>query len=88
MKHGLKEELLPLKKLKGIGRYKARKMFRAGLTSLQKVKEAKYELLAPLIGPRTAVRVKGQLGEKISSAQANQTIKKGQSELSDYGAVV
>jgi helicase len=99
MRHGLKEELLPLKKLKGIGRYKARKMFRAGLTSLQKVKEAKYELLAQLIGPRTAVRVKGQLGEKIEPkhiakhtelrrAADGGIIKKGQSGLSDYGAVV
>ncbi|MBI2040939.1 MAG: DEAD/DEAH box helicase [DPANN group archaeon] len=85
MKHGLKEELLSLKKLKGIGRYKARKMFRAGLTSIQKVKEAKYELLAGLIGPRTAVKVKGQLGEKV---EPQQIIKKGQSGLSDYGAVV
>ena len=80
MKHGLKEELLPLKKLKGIGRYKARKMFRAGLTSLQKVKEAKYELLASLIGPRTAVRVKGQLGEKVDV----KIVKSGQQELSDF----
>ncbi len=79
--HGIKEELLPLKKLKGIGRYKARKLFRNGLTSIQKVKEVPYEKLAVLIGPRTAVRVKGQLGEKVD---APQIIKKGQLDLSYY----
>ncbi len=80
MKHGLKEELLPLKKLKGIGRYKARKMFKAGLASLQKVKEVKYELLASLIGPRTAVKVKGQLGEKIEI----KLVKAGQQDLLNF----
>ncbi len=81
MKHGLKEELLPLKKLRGIGRYKARKMFGAGLTNLQKVKEAKYELLANLIGPRTAVKVKGQMGEKID---VQKFVKIGQQDLTKF----
>ncbi len=80
MKHGLKEELLPLKKLKGIGRYKARKMFGAGLTTLQKVKEVPYEKLASLIGPRTAVKVKGQLGEKVDV----KIVKVGQQELTGF----
>ncbi|HIJ97943.1 TPA: DEAD/DEAH box helicase [archaeon] len=83
MKHGIKEELLPLKKLKGIGRYKARKLFRNGLTGLQKVKEAKYELLASLIGPRTAARVKGQLGEKVDLT-ITKLQKEGQLELGDF----
>ena len=83
MKHGIKEELLPLKKLRGVGRYKARKLFRNGLTSPQKVKETKYELLAGLIGPRTAVRVKGQLGEKVDLATAKLQ-REGQQELGDF----
>ncbi len=81
VKHGLKEELLPLKKLRGIGRYKARKMFRAGLTTLQKVKGVKYELLASLIGPRTAVKVKWQMGEKI---EVQKFVKAGQQDLSNF----
>ncbi len=81
VKQGIKEELLPIVKLRGIGRFKARRMFRAGLTNLQKIKAANYQLLAELVGPRTAVRVKGQLGEKV---EVLKTVKKGQLELSDY----
>ncbi len=81
MKHGIKEELLPLKKLKGIGRYKARKMFQAGLTNLQKIKEANYELLANLIGPRTAAKVKGQMGEKV---EAQKFVRAGQQDLTTF----
>ncbi len=81
MKHGIKEELLPIVKLKHIGRFKARKMFKAGLTNLQKIKAVEYETLARLIGPRTAVKVKEQVGIKVDAPEVR---RKGQLELADF----
>jgi len=81
MKHGIKDELLPIVKLKHIGRYKARKLFRNGMTNLQKIKAVEYEILARLIGQRTAVKVKEQVGEKVNPSVI---VKKGQYNLLDY----
>lgn len=73
LKYGVKEELIPLLKLKGIGRVKARKMFSAGLKNLGDVKKLDHQALAMLIGKSTASSVKEQLGqeepEKISAGK-------------------
>ncbi len=59
--YGIKEELLPLVKLRGIGRFRARKLFTAGFTSLEKLREAPETTLAPIIGANVANSVKKQL---------------------------
>ncbi|MBI2084177.1 MAG: DEAD/DEAH box helicase [Candidatus Aenigmarchaeota archaeon] len=63
-KYGIKEELIPLVKLEGIGRVRARKLFNAGLESLEKLKRATVESLSRLLGTNIANSVKKQLGEK------------------------
>ncbi len=63
LEYGVKEELIPLIKLKGIGRVRARKLYSSGLTSLQKLREIPLESLSRLIGPKTAILIKEQLGQ-------------------------
>ncbi len=49
MKYGVKEELLELVKLKGIGRVRARALFNAGIKTMADVKKAKNETLAKIL---------------------------------------
>ncbi|MCX8187610.1 MAG: DEAD/DEAH box helicase [Nitrososphaeria archaeon] len=63
LKHGVKEELLPLVSLRGIGRVRARALYQAGFTNLEELKEASTEDLmrVPGIGPSLARSIKEQL---------------------------
>ncbi len=64
--YGIKEELLPLVRLRDIGRFRARKLFNAGFTSVEKLREAPETTIATLIGPNVAKSVKRQLSGKES----------------------
>lgn len=59
--YGIKEELLPLVRLKGIGRARSRKLFDSGYTSIEKLTEAPVERLSKLVGLSTANQIKKQL---------------------------
>ena len=63
LKHGVREELLPLVRLRGIGRVRARALYRAGYTSLEKLKTATADELmrVPGIGLSTIKLIKEQL---------------------------
>jgi helicase len=65
MKHGVKEELLPLVRLKGIGRVRARVLFNAGIKTLREIKKESYSKLSSLVGPKIAASVKEQVGQKV-----------------------
>ncbi|NPA86947.1 MAG: DEAD/DEAH box helicase [Candidatus Diapherotrites archaeon] len=65
IRHGVKEELLPLVELKGIGRKRARKLFNAGFTSPEKIKRADPVELAKLLGPKVALNILKQLKVKV-----------------------
>ncbi|MBI4177392.1 MAG: DEAD/DEAH box helicase [Candidatus Aenigmarchaeota archaeon] len=67
--YGVKEELLPLVKLRDIGRFRARKLFNAGFTSIEKLREAPEITVASLIGPNVAKSVKKQLSGKESERE-------------------
>ncbi len=75
LKYGIKEELLPLVKLKGIGRVRARKLFNANLSSIEKLRDIKIENLAHIIGSKLATEIKNQVSQKEN--------KKEQSSLTD-----
>jgi len=64
MMYGIKEELVPLVRLKSIGRVRARKLFNAGLKSISDLKKAPIEKLAQIVGVKNANSVKEQLEEK------------------------
>jgi len=73
--YGIKEELLPLVQLKGIGRVRARRLWSNNLRTIGALKKAELKQLEPLLGHSIAVKLKEQLG------QAAEETKK---ELSDY----
>ncbi len=86
LKHGAKEELLPLLKLKGVGRVRARKMFGNGIKHVADIQRIDATSLAQLVGKATAIQLKEQVGQKI--AEENVVVKphkrKGQISLNDF----
>ncbi len=75
---GVKAELLPLVRLEGVGRVRARVLFNAGLRTLDDLRRAPLEQLIglPLIGPKVAKRIKDQVGGFIRAEQLKK-LKKG-----------
>ncbi len=61
LKYGVKEELLPLIRLEGIGRVRARKLHRAGIKDLGDIRKASLEKLSEVIGVAVAKSVKEQV---------------------------
>ncbi|MCK4497280.1 MAG: DEAD/DEAH box helicase [Candidatus Aenigmarchaeota archaeon] len=61
VKYGVRKELLPLVRLKGIGRVKARLLYNSGLRSLDSLRKIPLASLERIIGPKTARQVKNQL---------------------------
>ena len=59
--YGAGPDLLTLIDLKGIGRVRARKLYQAGYTNLDKLKAAKLEDVGQIIGPKIAEKVMSQL---------------------------
>jgi len=76
---GVKAELLPLVRLEGIGRVRARILHNAGLKTLDDLKKAPIEQLTslPLIGPKLAKKIKDQVGGFIK-AEEWKRLKKGE----------
>jgi helicase len=72
LEYGVKEELIPLVRLRGIGRIRARKLFNAGFTSLQKLREIPLESLGRIVGPKVAYTIKQQL-ERPKQKEERQT---------------
>ncbi len=63
VKYGIREELLPLVRLKGIGRVRARLLHNSGLRKLSDLRKIPLQSLSRLIGPSLAKSVKDQLNE-------------------------
>lgn len=66
IRYGVKEELMPLVYLEGIGRVRARELYKAGFTDPSKIAKASVAKLAsvPKIGPAVAEKLKAQLSRK------------------------
>lgn len=86
VKHGVKEELLPLLKLKQIGRVRARLLYRNGITGIDAVKKADIGKLTSLLGKQIAIEVKKQVGQEFSPDKivVKKKKRKGQMSLGDY----
>jgi helicase len=67
IRYGVREELLPLVVLEGIGRVKARALYNAGFTDVAKIAKASHAKLAsvPKIGPAVAEKLKHQLEKRL-----------------------
>ncbi|MCK4521503.1 MAG: hypothetical protein KAU20_02935, partial [Nanoarchaeota archaeon] len=83
LKHGAKEELLALLKLRDIGRARARKMHNYGIRDIADVKKIDVMSLVQLIGKNTALKVKEQVGEKVKE-KIKPTKRKGQLSLGKF----
>lgn len=73
IKHGVKEELVPLVRLQGIGRVRARKLFSHNLKSLEDLRKIPIESLSRIVGTAIANSIKKQLGEK---EELNENVQK------------
>ena len=61
VKNGIMEELLPLVRLRGIGRVRARMLFSSGLRTLEDLRRVPLPSLERVVGLKTAQKIKEQL---------------------------
>jgi len=81
--YGVKEELLPLVELRGVGRVRGRALFSRGFKTLRDLQKAEAGDIAriPSIGPAVARKIKEQLGAGEEAAKGPLI---GQSGLTDF----
>ena len=86
IKYGVKEELLALLKLEGIGRIRARKLYNNKVKTISDVKNADVIILAQLIGKKIALNIKKQIGEEVDEEkiQISEHKRIGQMSLKKY----
>lgn len=65
VKYGIKEELLALIRLKGVGRVRARKLFDHGIKGISDLRKTPLETLENIVGKGTGVSIKEQVGGKL-----------------------
>ena len=82
VKNGVREELLSLLRLKGIGRKRARLLFSNGIKDVGDLKESDSGSLGKLLGTKVAANVKEQLGQKVDKVKDGK--RKGQLGLGKY----
>jgi len=82
LRNGVKEELLPLIKIQGIGRVRARKLFFNKIKDVGDVKRADTTKLAQILGNNIALSVKKQVGQEIK--QVPESKRRGQVSLGHY----
>ncbi|MBI2138553.1 hypothetical protein HYU13_03115 [Candidatus Woesearchaeota archaeon] len=81
---GVKEELIPLLKLKGIGRVRARRLFKNGIKSIGDVAASDVVALGQILGKAIALDVKKQVGQDLEKEKVPENKRKGQISLGDY----
>jgi helicase len=88
VKHGVSKKLLPLVRLKGIGRVRARVLHNSGLTGIAEIKRAPLQRLValPLIGPHLAKSIKEQVGGLVEEQEwkSLDKVEKEQRALTDF----
>ena len=80
--YGVKEELLALIRLQGIGRVRARKMFNHGIKDLGALRKTDITTLKQIVGEKTAQSIKEQLDQKVVPVKENK--RKGQISIVDF----
>jgi len=79
---GVKEELVPLVRIKNIGRVRARLLYRNNIKDVGDIKKAPLQTLIQLLGQKTALNLKEQVGEKVE--KIGKTKRKGQTSIEKY----
>jgi len=87
MKNGIRRELLPLVKLHGIGRFRARRLFNNSITSPDALKTAGIENVTKILGRGIAEQLFTQLDKSrlIPPREVVDVAMHGQSTLSKFG---
>jgi helicase len=65
-KSGVKEEIISLVSIKGIGRVRARKLFESNIKTYTDIKKVSYRRLEELIGKAVAKKLKDEIGNEYS----------------------
>lgn len=66
MKYGVKEQLIPLVRLKQIGRVRARKLYKNNLRTIKDLRDAPTRKLGAILGDKIALSLKKQLGDETN----------------------
>ncbi|MFH8119320.1 MAG: DEAD/DEAH box helicase [Candidatus Aenigmatarchaeota archaeon] len=73
LEYGVREELINLVRLKGIGRIRARKLYNAGIKRISDLKKIPIETLTKLVGEKVAYSIKEQLAQVPKKKEEKQT---------------
>lgn len=82
LKYGVKEELLPLIRLRNVGRVRARMLFRNNIRDIGDVKKTDITTLGQIVGKQIALDIKEQVEAGIEPIKPGK--RKGQIALDDY----
>jgi helicase len=83
--YGAAKELLPIIKIRGIGRVRSRKLYNAGYKDIEAIRKAEFKALADIIGPKIAANTLKQLGIDIDVKSSDFTGNvKAQQNLEDF----
>ncbi|MFA4825936.1 MAG: ATP-dependent DNA helicase [Methanoregula sp.] len=87
MKNGIRRELLPLVKLRGIGRIRARRLFNNSIPSPEALDAAGIENVTKILGRGIAEQLFTQLGKsrRVAPGEMDGGAVRGQSTLSKFG---
>ncbi|MEM5880014.1 MAG: DEAD/DEAH box helicase [Candidatus Aenigmatarchaeota archaeon] len=64
VKYGIKEELIPLIRIEGIGKARARKLYNYGIRTIEQLRKIPLATLSLILGPKTAEKVKSIVGDE------------------------
>lgn len=82
LQYGVREELLPLLQLKGIGRKRARRLYAQGIKNLGDVVKTDLSTLEQLVGKAVAASIKQQMHQEITEIQPGK--RKGQLAMTKF----
>ncbi len=85
VQHGVRDELLSLVGIHGVGRVRARRLYEAGIESEEDVAEADVDRLARLLGPKTAVNVFEEVGREVEHSDVDEDAEFVESKQATMG---
>jgi helicase len=84
VKYGVREELLNLLRLKGVGRVRARMLFSHNIKSVRDLKRTSFDRLASIVGNGIARKLKEQLDQPVPNApKSSQSSQKTKTSAPD-----
>jgi helicase len=81
VEYGASPELLDLIQIRGIGRVRARMLYNAGFRDMEALRDADPNVVAKIIGTKTAVKILKQIGTSVVMEEAE---KEEQRRLEDF----